>query len=274
MMPAEIEELSALHDAMRDRTFTEMRRGSSPHLHEVEAERLYQRIDALEREKASLEACSAVAAHEMLQPLILAEAYVSLVGERLAGGEHADARRDLDAVSRAARRGRMLVETLLLDARAIRSELRRGAVDLGEVVEDCLAMLRLDLEAGRIEVQVEPLPTVEGDEALIAAVYKNLLLNAIKYAPRCESSILVGSEAVDAGDPAVRLFVQSDGPQIPADERERIFEPFFRGQGERRARGTGLGLTVCRSIVERHGGTIRVTAGVPSGNRFCFTLPG
>ncbi len=255
---------------MRSRTFTEMRQGATDHLHQMEVERLLHRIDVLEREKASLEAFSAIAAHEMLQPLILAEAYSALVGERLDGEEHTGSKTDLDALARAARRGRMLVETVLLDARSTGGELRRTTVDLNEVVADCLAMLRLELEAGGIAVEVEQLPSIDGDEALIAGVYKNLLLNAIKYSPRQESSILVGSEA---GDGEVRLFVQSDGPAIPAAERERIFEPFFRGQGERRARGTGLGLTVCRSIVERHGGTIRASAGVPSGNRFIFTLP-
>src|SRR5688572_24580460 len=109
-MPAEIEELSAQEDAMRSRTFTDMRRGATDHLHEMEVERLLHRIDVLEREKASLEAFSAIAAHEMLQPLILAEAYSALVGERLDGEEHTGSKTDLDALARAARRGRMLVE--------------------------------------------------------------------------------------------------------------------------------------------------------------------
>ena len=270
-MPAEIAKLDAQDDpAKTPRTLAQMRPEGAAHL--LEVDRLLQRIHDLETEKASLEAFAAVAAHELLQPMILTEAYIALVSERLAGHEHADSRRDLDAVARGARRGRMLVETLLYDARTTGSELVRRPVDLNRIVADCLALLRLDIAAGDMNVRVDLLPQVSGDEALIAGVYKNLLLNALKYAPRSGSAVWVGIENPEGGDP--RLFVQSEGPDIPADERERIFEPFFRGQGERRTRGSGLGLTICRSIVERHGGVIGVAAGEPGGNRFYFTLPG
>ena len=70
-----------------------------------------------------------------------------------------------------------------------------------------------------------------------------------------------------------RLSVQSQGPMIPVQDRNRIFEPYNRGRGERRARGAGLGLTICRQIVERHGGQIGVTATAQGENRFSFTLP-
>ena len=66
---------------------------------------------------------------------------------------------------------------------------------------------------------------------------------------------------------------RDDGTPITDDERARIFEPFRRGRRERRARGAGLGLTICRRIVERHGGHIGVAAGAPGGNAFFFTLP-
>ena len=67
--------------------------------------------------------------------------------------------------------------------------------------------------------------------------------------------------------------MQSQGPTIPAADRERIFGRYHRGRGERRARGAGLGLTICRHIVERHGGQIGVTAADRGANRFYFTLP-
>lgn len=271
-MPAEIEELHANSDSGRGReAFSHMRPGSTGEVTELDVDRLLCRIDALEREKASLEAFAAVAAHELLQPLILAEAYTSLIADRLRGEEHADSLRDLGALTRGMRRGRALVETLLFDARTAGENLERAPVDLNRVVEDCLELLGPDLTLIDVEVEVMPLPEVNGNEALISGLYKNLLLNAVKYSPRTGSAIVVGA---DNGDGEARLFVQSDGPTIPEEERERIFEPFVRGQGDRRARGSGLGLAVCRSIVERHGGHIAVVAGVPAGNRFSFTLPG
>jgi signal transduction histidine kinase len=271
-MPAEIEELHAQSDSGRGReAFPRRRTGSTGEVTELDVDSLLRRIDALEREKASLEGFAAVAAHEILQPLILAEAYTSLIADRLRGHEHAESRRDLEALTRGVRRGRALVETLLYDARTAGEELERAPVDLNRVVDDCLEMLGPDLTLIDVEVEVTPLPEVCGNEALISGLYKNLLLNAVKYAPRTGSAILVGAE--QDGD-EVCLFVQSDGPTLPEEERERIFEPFVRGQGDRRARGSGLGLAICRTIVERHGGHIAVAAGIPAGNRFSFTLPG
>jgi signal transduction histidine kinase len=271
-MPAGIDELSAQDDdAHADRRFRHTRPGSTNHRHELEVDHLRRRIETLEHEKEALEAFAAVAAHELLQPLILAEAYVALIGERLGADQHADTLRDLESLARGARRGRMLVETLLYDARTDATDLAREPIDLNVVVSDCLTMLQVDLTAVEVDVHVERLPVVNANEALIAGVYKNLLLNAIKYAPRSGSTILVGSEADNDG---VRLFVQSDGATIPEEERAQIFEPFVRGHGDRRARGSGLGLAVCRSIVERHGGHMGVAGGVPEGNRFYFTLPG
>ena len=76
-----------------------------------------------------------------------------------------------------------------------------------------------------------------------------------------------------AESPGWRFSVQSQGATIPAEDRERIFEPYYRGRGERRARGSGLGLTLSRYIVERHGGQIGVSTANGGDNRFSFTLP-
>jgi two-component system, chemotaxis family, sensor kinase Cph1 len=270
MMPTDHRKHSSKDDAPdQGRAFSQRR--STSMMHKREIERLSARVQTLEREKASVEAFAAVAAHELLEPLILTESYVSLVNERLADEAHAETRRDLDALARSARRGRLLIETMLYDARTSSRELVRKPVDLNEVVQDCLVLLRPEIEACGAEVEVEDLPEVAGDEAMIAGVYKNLLLNALKYSPRSGSSIRVG---VDRNGGEQHLYVHSAGPPIPPEERERIFQPFHRGHGERRARGTGLGLAICRAIVERHGGEIGVAPGEAGGNRFYFTLPG
>jgi chemotaxis family two-component system sensor kinase Cph1 len=245
-------------------------RRSTSMMHKREIERLSAQVQKLEREKASVEAFAAVAAHELLEPLILTESYVALVNERLEDEAHAETRRDLDALARSARRGRLLVETMLYDARSSGRELVRRPVDLNAVVRDSLALLRPEIDASQALIEVEDLPEVSGDETLIAGVYKNLVLNALKYSARSGRSIRIGASS-NGRDPV--LFVESDGPPIPEEDRERIFEPFHRGQGERRTRGTGLGLAISRTIVERHGGRIGVEPGEETGNRFYFTLP-
>ena len=137
-------------------------------LAEVEIERLAARVAELEREKAALESFAAVAAHELVEPLVMTEAYASIISDRLEGPEHADSRRDLDALSRGVSRMRLLVETLLHDARAARREVKRRPVDLGALLRDCVALLRPEIEARDARVEVGKLPAALGEESLLS----------------------------------------------------------------------------------------------------------
>ncbi len=237
---------------------------------EREVERLSARVAQLDRELAAAQGFAAVAAHELLKPLVMTEAYVAIVSDSLDERQHADGLRDLENLGRAAARARLLIHALLHDARAAERSLQRQPVDLGEIVRHCLSLLAPELDARETRVEVEALPEVSGDEALLGGVFSNLLLNALKYSPRDSAAIRVGARRRDT---AWELSVESEGPTIPPAERQRIFQPFHRGIDERRANGAGLGLAICRSIVERHGGRIGVSAGGRSGNRFYFTLP-
>jgi len=236
----------------------------------AENRRLHRRIAALQAEKAEVKAFAAVAAHELLAPLVLAEAYATTVTDRLDEDLHADARRDLEALRRAASRTRLLVEALLHDASSHDRPLRRRAIDLNVLVRECRTLLAPEIRARGADVQVADLPRAYGDETLISAVFTNLLLNALRYGPRDAGTIRVDAVLEDG---SCRCSVQSAGLTIPVADRERIFERYHRGRGERRAPGAGLGLTICRRIVERHGGQIGVTAVDAGVNSFYFTLP-
>jgi signal transduction histidine kinase len=225
---------------------------------------------ALRAEKTALEAYAALAAHELVVPLVMTESYAAIVSERLEGPEHTDSRRDLAALARNAARSRLLVETMLHDARSSVGPLQRGPVDLGAVVRETLALLEPEVAARGARIELGALPTVPGDEALLGGLFANLIVNALKYSPRQDGVIGIDARREDG---LWRVTISSEGPPIPVEDRERIFEPFHRARTERRARGTGLGLAICRRIVERHGGTIGVTAAEGSGNRFHFTLP-
>jgi signal transduction histidine kinase len=243
---------------------------ASRHEHQAEVERLRRTVATLEREKAAMEMYAAVAAHELVEPLIMSEAYAEIVRERLDPAEHAESRRDLDALGRGAARMRRLVESLLHDARSADQPLERRPVDLNPLVQECVAFMAPDVEARGMRVEVGELPEVRAEESLLSGLFTNLIVNALKYSPRQGGTVRVG--AASEGD-TWRVWVQSDGPTIPSEERARIFEPFNRGRGERRVRGVGLGLAICRRIVERHGGQIGVTGANGDGNVFYFTLP-
>lgn len=239
---------------------------------EKDSQSLRARIAEVEREKAEVEAFAAIAAHELLKPLLMTEAYVAIVSDRLDEEAHADSRRDLDALGRGAARTRLLVETLLHDARSSGRQLRRRPVDLQRLVSDCVALLAPEIRSRDAEVVVEELPEVVGERALLSGLFTNLLINALKYSPRRAGVIRVRATRAAT---SWQVAVESEGPTIPEEDRRRIFEPFHRGRGERRARSAGLGLAICQRIVDRHGGEIGVVPinGSGSGNRFFFTLP-
>ncbi len=197
---------------------------------------LAARVEELERERVEIENFTAMAAHEMLKPLMLTETCASLISERTGHGLDLDSRQELDLMLRMSQRVRLLVGALLTDARDNGIPLHRQEVDLGGVVQECLDMLREDIRARRICVQIDPLPVVKGHPALLTGVFGNLLANAVKYGPRDGGEIRV---TVDHSDSEWTFGVNSPGPAIPETDRERIFEPWERGLTERRARGAG-----------------------------------
>ena len=237
---------------------------------ERQVEQLTEQVKVLEREKAQMEAFAAVAAHELVEPLVMTEAYASLISERLAGPEHEGSREDLRTVGRSMARLRVLIESVLHEARSSTRAIERKPVQVNRLVEDCMALLEPQIAARDAQITVADLPDVSADEALLGGVFANLLINALKYSPRRGAAIVIGGASDDL---RCRYWVDSEGPVIPADDRDRIFTSFRRGRDERRAHGAGLGLSICHRIVTRHGGEIGVTPSGEDGNRFYFALP-
>jgi len=236
---------------------------------QAEIARLRTRVTQLEHEKQAVERFAAMAAHELLTPVVLMDACAATVCDRLNGDGHAEAREELDVLRRGAAQSRLLVETLLHHAAFQERPLERRPVELHPLVRECVAVLAPEIRRNAATVLIGPLPRLAVEERLIGSVFTNLLTNALKYGPRTGGTIIVDAVRVER---AWELGVESEGEPVPAADRERIFEPYCRGNGERRARGSGLGLTICREIVERHGGEIGVVP-LAAGNRFQFTLP-
>jgi signal transduction histidine kinase len=252
---------------------------TSRQLLEGEVARLSSRVEQLEAEleesraqAAQLERFAAMAAHEVLKPLVMTEAFLTMIAERSGHGLDLDTRRDVDTLIRVSSRMRVLVEAMLMDARPDRREpLKRQAVDVSKVLNDCVEMLGAEIRARDVRVDVDEMPVVPADEALLSGVFGNLLSNALQYGPREGGEIQISAERSEAG---WTFSVESPGPPIPESDRQRIFEPWQRGWGERRAKGAGLGLAIVRQVVERHGGQVGVTSPPNArANRFFFTLP-
>ncbi len=230
--------------------------------------RLSARVAELERDYARLERFVAMAAHEMSEPLVTTQAYATMLLERLGNRLDRESRSDLEALSRGAARMRLVVDTLLDDARS-RASLAREVIDLSRVVEDCLDLLGHEVRIRRARIVVSQLPSVSGEPSLLGTVMKNLLSNALRYGPREGGMIRINASRAEA---AWRISVMSEGTPIPPEDRQHIFLPFERGRGERRSKGAGLGLAISRHIVERQGGRLGVEP-CGRGNRFFFTIP-
>ena len=237
---------------------------------EREVERLTAQVATLQSEKRRTEAFAAVTAHELMEPLVMTEAYASILSERLAGPEHERSRADLEMLSRSMSRLRILIESVLREARSATRPIERRPVKVDRLVTDLLALLAPQIQAREADIELGDLPDAVADEALLGGVFANLLINALKYSPRQGARIAIGG-TLEAH--RTRYFVESEGTVIPADDRPRIFNDFQRGKDERRAHGAGLGLSICHRIVLRHGGEIGVEPVNGTGNRFYFALP-
>lgn len=161
-----------------------------------------------------------------------------------------------------------LLDMARLQAGAVK--LNRQWQPLEEVVGSALQTVR-SLTAGHtIQVRLpEHLPLLAFDAVLIERVLSNLLENALKYTP-ADSTIAIGAQQVDE---QVQVWVEDDGPGLPAGREEGLFEKFERGQKESATPGVGLGLAIARAIVEAHGGRIHAENRAGGGARFVFTLP-
>jgi signal transduction histidine kinase len=226
--------------------------------------RLRSRIDALELECARLREFAALAAHELLRPVILAQESATRLIEADQGTLDGSARTDLELLRRASSQARVLVDTLLADAQRGDSAPAAEPVDLARVVRDCVRTLRPEIEARGVQVRLGELPVVAGDAVLLTAVLRNLLMNAIRHGSGRRGEIRVLAEPIAGG---WRIAVDSPGAPLSAADRQALF-------GRAPAGRRGLGLVLVRRIVERHGGSVGAVSPDDSTNRFFFTLPG
>jgi signal transduction histidine kinase len=231
--------------------------------------RLRAEVERLQDERAEVGALAAFAAHELIGPLLHADAIAAALSREV-GGATAGVAAHLEEFRAGTARARRLADTLLRDAQGSGRALERRVVDTHALAEETAGLLATQLAGRGVHVEIAALPEVRADAVLLGGVFMNLFTNALKYGPPTGGRIRVSARR-DAA--AWRFSVASTGPAIEPAEAQRLFRPFVRGTRERRASGTGLGLALCRRIVERHGGEIAVRPVPGWGNAFEFTLP-
>lgn len=237
------------------------------------AEQLERANRDLRRSNEELESFASVASHDLREPLRQIETLGSLLDG--SGGELSDDTRMVIGGMRAsARRMRQLIDGLrdLSLVHSVGSTIR--LVDLDEVMAEVTFDLRTAIHEAGATVIVDHLPTIQGDAAQMRQLFQNLLSNAIRY--RCSSRQLhvrVQTKPADPSNSLVRIDVVDNGIGFDPKYVEQVFEPFERLSKGIDAEGTGIGLTICRKIVHRHGGEISAHPAPGEGTRFSVLLP-
>ncbi len=238
---------------------------------------------SMESERLRNSLLSAIS-HDLRTPLTTIVGFASMLAQA-----HGDARSPanaelISAIHDESLRMTSIVTNLLdmarLQAGGLRLNLQWSLLE--ETVGAALRACRRVLDGRPVDVRLPAdLPFLQLDAVLMERLFSNLLENAAKYTPT-GSKLVIGAQNISAGGkPFVRVYIDDNGPGLPANMEDRVFEKFTRGEKESAKPGIGLGLSICRAIVEAHGGTIgadnRLSATARDtqieGARFWFTLP-
>ncbi|MCH9673172.1 MAG: hypothetical protein K0U93_17170 [Gammaproteobacteria bacterium] len=209
--------------------------------------------------------------HDMREPLRTIASYVELLRSRYRDQLDEDADSFIDFAIDAAERMQQRIRDLSRYAQAGTARVSIASVDLSDVLRDLIAPFSAQSQAGQINIVTTPLPSIETDRTLLSQVLQELLDNAMKFhvggtPPSVDISVKTDNDGW-------RICVRDNGMGIAARHAEDVFHIFRRLNPRGRFPGQGSGLAICKRIVQRLGGSIRVEAGVAPGTTVSFTLP-
>jgi PAS domain S-box-containing protein len=226
--------------------------------------------EELSRSNAELEQFAYVASHDLQEPLRMVASYVQLLQRRYRGLLDDDADEFIGFAVDGANRMQSLIQDLLSYSRLGRRPRPFVPVDTAEVVDSVLQVIGVTIDETGAEIRHGDLPTVRGDLTQLTQLFQNLIGNALKY--RGDGPPVVEIAAVRLSD-AWSFSVSDNGIGIDPAFGDRIFDMFQRLHGRDEYSGTGIGLAICKRVVDLHGGDIWVEPGPDGGSMFRFTLP-
>ena len=223
----------------------------------------------LERSNAELEQFAYVASHDLQEPLRKVGSYMELVTERYREQLDQDGIEFIDYAVDGARRMKIMIDDLLTYSRVGRRGDNFVSIDMMEVMHHVLNDLELAIRDNDAVVTYNALPVVTADNSLLQQLFRNLIGNALKYRGADPPKIHVSAQRQML---AWQFFVKDNGIGIETRFFERIFQIFQRLHPRGQFNGTGIGLAICKKIVEFHGGTIGVQSKPGQGSTFYFTI--
>jgi len=268
--PKDIRAIAADVEDMRQRIVEELEAAT-----EARSQLAEQALE-LQRSNAELEQFAYVASHDLQEPLRKVASFCQLIEKRY--GDKLD-ERGTEYIAFAvdgAKRMQVLINDLLTFSRVGRLNPTSADVDLGATLDDAIDNLDTAITESGAEIvrEGQPLPRIVGDPTLLTMVWQNLIGNAVKFqregvAPR----IVVRCEQSDESGGPWTLTVTDNGIGIPEEFSDKVFVIFQRLHGRDVYTGTGIGLALCKKIIEHHGGTIWIDNSFSGGTRFRFTIP-
>jgi signal transduction histidine kinase len=266
------EELAAVNRALAQqiainrKTESDLRK-----LNEELERRVAERTAALERSNQDLTQFAYIASHDLQEPLRMISSYTQLLQKRYGSQLSEEARFFMQFAVEGAQRMQDLVSDLLTYAQIDREAKPVAEVDVNQIVQDAISALKLTIEREQADISVDALPVIQGNAVQLTQVFQNLISNCLKYRstepPRVHIWAVPGSSSKEW-----KFFVKDNGIGFDMQYRQRLFHMFQRLEGGRQP-GTGIGLALCKKIIQHHGGRIDIESRVGLGTTVFFTLP-
>lgn len=231
-----------------------------------------ERTRELQRSNEDLQQFAHVASHDLKEPIRKVKTFTNRLEHYLEDNMDATTKRFMERIHVATDRMFSMIDGVLAYSTANAIQQKYGTVDLNDILKDIETDLEVALQSSGGKIQYQNLPVVEGAAVLLYQLFYNLINNSIKFAKDTEPPQIILSSQTDADDFA-HIIVSDNGIGFEPHHASRIFETFIRLNPKDEFEGTGLGLSLCKKIVERHGGNI-IATGIPGkGASFNITLP-
>jgi PAS domain S-box-containing protein len=237
---------------------------------------LLEQADKLSRSNAELEQFAYVASHDLQEPLRKIQAFGDRLKTKYEAGLGPEGLDYLTRMQNAAARMQILIQDLLSLSRVTSNSKPFTAVDLGDVIRTVVSDLEMRINDANGSVDIGTLPVIFGDRGQMAQLFQNLIGNGLKFRKPGESPVVKIESQVQAlasRAPGWQITVQDNGIGFDEKYRDRIFQIFQRLHGRSEYEGTGIGLAICRKIVDRHNGVVTAHSSPGAGAKFIILMP-
>ncbi len=217
--------------------------------------KLEEKIEELQSLNRDLESFVHIAAHDLREPIKNLCSYCDLLEYEMPTSVSPRSHEYMGAIRRSAVRLSSLIDDLRALTRVVYTKVEKDRLALNTILDDVLSDFNAQVQDRSVEIRKKGLPEIEGYHPLVRELYRNLVSNALKYGAEKDLCIDFTSEQVGK---TIILGVRNNGSTISPEEVEKVFQPFYRLSNSRDKEGTGMGLALCKKIIERHSGKIWV----------------